>query len=129
MKNNIKTFEDFSDNVKIRNFSDMGKNWDVRRIVNKENGLKTFVLIDLNASENRIKKKNKEPQDINKRWEFKEYPSNADNVLYMTDEQSEELNNSLVTYTEERKKYLELVEKYKPSTTTNPDFHRPKGEL
>tara|TARA_R110000772_G_scaffold3193_5_gene11564 strand:+ start:9786 stop:10175 length:390 start_codon:yes stop_codon:yes gene_type:complete len=129
MKNNVKTFEEFSDNVKIGNFSDMGKNWDVRRIVNKENGLKTFTLIDLNATENRLKKRNKEPQNINKRWEFKEYPSNADKVLYMTDEQAKELNDNLVTYTEGRKKYLELVDKYKSPTTTNPDFHRPKGEL
>lgn len=154
-RRNVLTFEDYNSNLTTVKSSDLDdNNWDPRRYVNKNNfGKDPYVMRDKrigdlenqikelkevkdqdNFSEiydikEEIKKLRKDKSNAVNLWIYKEYPSNSDKVLYMTQEEADGVNEALIQYRESKKSYEDLVNKYKTPTTDDHRFNRPKKEL
>ena len=99
MEKHIKTFEDHSTNTHIANFSDLGNNnWSADRVVNNKNGKFSYLKQD----DQWVRK-----DSINQ--------SEQSKVIWMTEEESIELNTLFTTYKEMSDKYNNLLNSHKPS--------------
>lgn len=103
MKKCIKTFEEYSTNTHIVNLNDL-TNWSADRVVNNKNGKFSYVKED----------------DV---WVKKDNISQFEQsrCLWMTEEESVELNNIYTQYKEISDKYKSLTELYKPNKSKIPD--------
>ena len=95
MEKNIKTYEEYNSNTNVVNFSDLDKNWDAKRAVNKKNGKKSYMV-------------------VNGEWvESLPSASTYNKHIYATPEEVKELNKEYQLYLSSKKRYGNLLSKYK----------------